>query len=204
MLYYNIRLILLVFLSKGFSISAKSLCAIVPEELIGLAVPNGTARFSGDFMRRAALFSAIFLISQTTAGPSHAASGNIEFGGLIGGLCIIVVGGAGVLDVAPDGLTISTSAGSPATAVITTTSTGFELGVGSPTSFDAAPTDGGTGVTFETSYSTTGVTSILDVLSGVTTILDLGITNVSVDLAATRADPFPPGTYTASTVLTCD
>lgn len=152
-------------------------------------------------MKRAGMCSLIFLALQA---PAQAASGNISFGGLIDGICIILVGSAGVLDIAADGLSLSTSLGSPAGAVVTTTGTGFDVSVGTPTTFNVAPTDGNTGVTFQTEYSTTGITDVSDILGGVTTALGVGVTNVSIDMTATRADPFPPGTYNAQTVITCE
>lgn len=153
-------------------------------------------------MRQTGLVAAAVTVAQLTAAPAR--SETIEFSGLIDALCIILVGTAGVLDVSGDGQTISTSYGSAATAVVTTTGTGFDVDVGTPSSFDTAPTDGNAGVTIQTSYTATGVTEVSGILGGVATALGVGVTNVSVDLTATRSDPFPSGTYSTETTITCE
>lgn len=155
-------------------------------------------------MRRASAIVLTVLVAQAVAPSSRAATGTLQFNGIIDGICIIVVGAAGSLDIAADGLALSTSYGSAATAVVTTTGGGFELSVGTPSVFDTAPTDGNTGVSFQTSYTTTGITAVSGILGGVATALGIGITNVSVDLTATRSDVFPMGTYGAETTITCE
>mgnify|MGYP000318428949 CR=1 FL=1 len=155
-------------------------------------------------MRRVIAIGLTVLAAQLAASSPRAATGTIQFGGLIDGICTIVVGVSGALDISADGLTISTDYGYPATAVVTTTGTGFDLSVGTPSVFDTAPTDGNTGVTFQTSYTTTGITTVSGILGGVATALGIGITNVSVDLSASRSDVFPSGTYGAETTITCE
>lgn len=155
-------------------------------------------------MGRVIAIGLTLLAAQLAASSPRAATGTVQFNGLIDGICTILVGVSGALDISTDGLTISTAYGYPATAVVTTTGSGFELSVGTPSVFDTAPADGNTGVSFQTSYTTTGITSVSGILGSVATVLGLGITNVSVDLSATRSDVFPAGTYGAETTITCE
>jgi hypothetical protein len=87
----------------------------------------------------------------------------------------------------------------------TTTGTGFSVTTEAPSSFTLSPAGGGTNVTFVSSYSATGVTTIS--LSAGTTItpLNLGVTAVDVHLSATKSTgSFPAGAYSAEVLVRCE
>ncbi|MBE7186204.1 MAG: hypothetical protein INR68_17560 [Methylobacterium mesophilicum] len=155
-------------------------------------------------MKTALVSAAVLAILGLSEGP--AASANLEFAGTVLRTCSITVGAPGVLDVGANGTTLSSSSGlgTPATALVVSTGSNYQLSVTNPSSFSLAPSGGNAGVTFDTKYSVTGVTSALNVAAGGSTLLNIGTTNLSVSLTATKATVFPSGLYTAQTVVTCE
>lgn len=144
------------------------------------------------------------MILASSQAPSAGAS--LDFAGTVLRTCTITVGAPGVLDASANGQTLSSSSGlgTPATAVILATGTNYQVSVANPSSFTLAPSGGNAGVSFDTKYSVTGVTNVLNVAAGGSTLLNIGINNLSVSLTATKPAAFPAGTYTAQTVVTCE
>jgi hypothetical protein len=106
----------------------------------------------------------IFSVILALCAPLPAAaqsSGSVQLNGFIIGTCAVVVGAAGTLAVngAGNDLSSANSGGSPALAVITTTSIGYFVHVDQPTGFSVAPTGVPGDAAFTASYSATGATT---------------------------------------------
>lgn len=147
------------------------------------------------------LLSAIFIA------PAAAVTDTVIFNGNVISTCLITVGTPGVLSTngAMNVLSSSEAGGVSGTATVVTTGTDFNLSTSAPSTFFLAPAGGDDDVSFATHYSASGVTSLLDVVGTVTSPLGLGLTNVDVDLSATKsAGVFPAGNYTAQVTLTCE
>lgn len=147
------------------------------------------------------LLSAIFIA------PAAAVTDTVIFNGNVISTCLITVGTPGILSTngAMNVLSSSEAGGVSGTATVVTTGAGFNLSTSAPSTFFLAPAGGDDDVSFATHYSASGVTSLLDVVGSVTSPLGLGLTNVDVDLSATKsAGVFPAGNYTAEVTLTCE
>ncbi len=141
------------------------------------------------------------------ASPARPAEGLAVFAAELLETCVVLVGTPGVLDLSSDGKTLSSSAGGlglSADVTVTTTGTGFEIDISNPSSFATAPSGASSGATFSTHYDMTGVTSGIGILAGVTSLLDIGVTVVDIDMEVSRPTGFPAGTYLAQTVVTCE
>lgn len=152
----------------------------------------------------AGLLSAALAIS---ALPAHAADGIVPFTGLVTSTCVLTVGTPGVLGANADYSTLSSAAAGGTAGLVTALSTGttFRVSAIAPTSFSISPDGGNDGVTFAASYQASGATSIGNTLGAVTTTLGLGLTNLTVNLDATKSSgPFPGGAYTAEVVVRCE
>lgn len=150
-----------------------------------------------------------FAVAFSTIGipAANAVNGTVIFNGTILATCLITIGTPGTLVASADFTELSSQNGGglSGTATVVTTGLGYSLSTSAPASFTSAPADGDANVTFSSSYSASGVTSLLDVVGSVTSPLGLGITNVEVDLAATKsAGIFPAGSYTAEVTVTCE
>lgn len=143
-------------------------------------------------------------LSVFAAGPASALDANLNFSGLILDACLITLGTPGVFVLNADGQSVTTENSVSATATVVTTSANFQIEALPPTQFSAAPNGGNDNVTFTTSLSANGVTSLLGVVSGITSPLGLGITLLEVDMTAERPNGgFPTGLYSATAVLRC-
>lgn len=157
--------------------------------------------------RIAALCSALILAA--SAMPALAANQGVNFGITVGvrHYCQIVLTQQGTMAV-DSGATVLGSkepGGSAATAEITTTRGSYSVSLDAPTTFDAMPTGGDTGVTFATNYSMTGATTSPEVPGTTSTKAKKGLTSVTMDLTATRsAGVYPAGNYSGVAVLRCE
>ncbi|WP_421871427.1 hypothetical protein [Nitratireductor rhodophyticola] len=156
-------------------------------------------------MRKTSLTT--FLLIAIFTSPAAAVTDTVIFNGNIVSTCLITIGTPGILAANGDFSVLSSTGagGTSGNATILTTGGGVNVSTSAPTAFAAAP-DGGDGdVTFASSYSASGVTTLLDVVGEVASPLGLGLTNLNVDLSATKAaGVFPAGNYTAEVVVTCE
>lgn len=121
--------------------------------------------------------------------------------------CILVVGNAGLfgLNATGDVLDSKLAGGLSGSVLATSTGGGYLLSVASPGAFTLAPSGGGDNVTFASTYSLAGATSTGETPESTTTALNLGISTVSVDLAATKSTGiFGAGLYSAAVTVTCE
>ncbi|WP_292896244.1 MULTISPECIES: hypothetical protein [unclassified Nitratireductor] len=106
-----------------------------------------------------------------------------------------------------DGLDVLDSAaagGRAGVATIYTTGPGFQTSLDTPEAFLSAPVGTG-GVTFTTTYSSTGATTTPKVAGSTTTPLEVGASSVSVDLRAVANNAiFQKGEYKAFVTVTCE
>ncbi|MCT7375255.1 hypothetical protein [Chelativorans salis] len=150
------------------------------------------------------LFGAAFLAAIAIQ-PANAET--VIFNGLITSTCLINVGTPGTLVASADYTELSSTeaGGTSGTVTILTTGAGYEVSTDSPSAFATAPAGGGDSVTFASSYSANGVTSLTDVVGSLASPLGLGLTNLSVDLMATKSTgTFPAGDYMAEVTVTCE
>lgn len=138
------------------------------------------------------------------AAPAAHAAG-VGFNGLITSSCALTIGLDGTLTTNPGGTTLASnqSGGSAATALILSTASTYKLEVDPVTSFTLAPT-GGQPDAVAVTYNATGVTTVTARAAGTPLNLGLGLTNVTVDLSATKSSGiFPSGLYHADVVMRC-
>ncbi|WP_048646516.1 hypothetical protein [Nitratireductor soli] len=156
-------------------------------------------------MGKAPLFS-VFLVAISTS-SAGAVDGSVLFNGSVLSTCLITIGTPGTL-VANPGYTVLSSeepGGIAGTATILATGLGFNVSTAAPAAFTSAPAGGDDSVVWSSAYSASGVTSLLDIVGNVTSPLGLGLTNLNVDLTATKsAGHFPAGTYSAMVTVTCE
>lgn len=144
------------------------------------------------------------MISSSTG---NAATANVPFTGTVTATCVLTVGIPGVL--APNaGFTeMSSTNGGGVAGTVAALSTGgtFKVSAIAPTAFTAAPSGGGTAVTFASTYSGTGATTIGSTEGATETTLTPGLTNLSINLAATKTSgTFPAGAYVTEVVVRCE
>ena len=152
-----------------------------------------------------AALTASLLVAPAAA---NAADEIVLFNAAVAGACILTVGTPGTMavDVATyQTLSSKNATGIAGTVTALTSGTGFEVSTTAPSAFLVAPATGNDNVSFASSYSLSGVTTILDVPGITPTVLGLGLTQVDVDLTATKSSGgFETGLYTASVTVTCE
>lgn len=150
---------------------------------------------------RVSLLSAAILAA--AAGSANAA-GNLTFNGLVTGSCALTLGSAGGLGVSTDGLKLSSTeaGGFAANALLLTTSGTYQVQVDPISALAAAPSGGGAD-SVDVAYAATGVTSIVARAAGTPLNLNVGLTNVKVDVTAQKATVFPAGLYRADVTVRC-
>jgi hypothetical protein len=174
-------------------------------------IPLGDIRAStskNGLWRRVLLATCLFcstLISFESEG--RAATANVPFTGTVLSVCALTVGTPGVM--APNAnytqLNSQNAGGSSGSVTAVTTGTGFSVTTEAPSNFTLSPTGGGANVTFTSSYSATGVTTVSLTAGTTVTPLNIGITDVSVHLSATKSTgSFPAGAYAAEVVIRCE
>lgn len=150
----------------------------------------------------------VFVSSLTMASTgTNAATGTVSFTGTVLSLCSLAVSSPGII--APDSsyyeLSSDYSGGTNGTVLAVTTGTGYSISTEAPSSFQSAPSGGNSNVSFDTSYSATGVTSIPLTVGTIETQLNVGLSTVAVHLSASKSDgTFPAGAYTAEVVVRCE
>ena len=152
-------------------------------------------------------FVKVALVAGTLLAPAQAfaVTGNVIFNADVSNTCAITIVDAGILttNVGQTQLSSTNAGGQAGSATLAVTSAAYSVSVNAPTVFDTAPATAGVS-TFAASYGTTGATVLA---AGQTTAkpLSVGTTNVSVNMAATKATgAFPTGTYAATVVLRCE
>jgi hypothetical protein len=160
-------------------------------------------------MRRRILLASALAVSTLISAVSQglAATANVPFSGTILSICALTVGTPGII--APNAnytqLSSQNAGGSSGSVAAVTTGTGFSVTTEAPSSFTLSPTGGGTNVTFTSSYSATGVTTVSLSAGATVTPLNVGITNVAVHLSATKSSgSFPAGAYAAEVLVRCE
>ncbi|MDX2309217.1 MAG: hypothetical protein NW216_13325 [Hyphomicrobium sp.] len=150
-------------------------------------------------------FAVLCLVA--TALPASAQTANVPFAGLVTASCVLTVGIPGVI--APnatfDQLSSTNSGGLAGTISALATGTNFRVSAAAPSDFTLAPDGASSGVTFSTTYSGSGATSFGSTPGSTQRTLGLGLTNMSVNLAASKSSGvFPGGAYAAEVVVTCE
>lgn len=134
----------------------------------------------------------------------------VVFGGTVGlrHFCQIILMNPGTITPSPDLMELSSkqTGGTAGRAEITTTNGSFSvISVDAPPTFQVAPTNGDTGVTFAASYLASGATLVTETSGTVQTQLGNGVTLLDVHLVASRVGtPFPQGAYNAVTTVLCE
>ena len=147
-----------------------------------------------------------------SADPSRAAQGDVPFQGSVTepNACTIIVDQGGTMIPTADATQMSSSfaGGVPGIARIISFAN-YWISVDAPASFDTAPPDGFTGVTFAATYSGQSIfrgrtfterpgSSLVRLRGG------FSITQVTVNLTATKPDTFPAGNYLAQATVRCE
>lgn len=151
-----------------------------------------------------ALASAV-LAAAAVAAPAAAAT--LTFNGLIVDACTVTLSSPGTVASTPTGDEVSSTApgGSPARALLLTTSARYRMVIDPPTGFAAAP-GGATPDSVSVGYRATGVTLGVSTNGLVPLDLGLGLSTIEVDVTARKAagTVFPAGTYRTDLVLRCE
>jgi hypothetical protein len=140
---------------------------------------------------------------------AFAATGNIPFSGSVANTCVITVGSSGTLGVSADFATLGSSqaGGAAGSANVLATGAGFNLSADAPSAWDSAPATGGTNVSFSSTYSATGATTIPSTNGATLTALNAGNHSVAIGMAAQKTvlgETFVSGSYDATVVLRCE
>ncbi|WP_011580643.1 MULTISPECIES: hypothetical protein [Chelativorans] len=147
------------------------------------------------------------VITAATMSNAEAATATMPFSSTVSATCNIAIDSAGIMTPSSDQTQLSSQeqGGSAGLATITTTGASFDVTASAPTAFSAAPAGGETNVTFASLYSATGATTATDVAGATPTALGTGVTNLAVDLTATKSTGiFPEGNYSADVTITCE
>ena len=139
------------------------------------------------------------------AGNTGAAE--LPFAGTVTATCTLIVGLPGTLapNTASTVLGTRESGGNAGTVTALATGAGFSVSVQAPSSFNARPAGGESDVVFTSDYSSSGATNIAITDAGVTAPLNVGTTELSVEMAATKSTgSFPAGAYLSAVTITCE
>ncbi|MEM9330853.1 MAG: hypothetical protein AAGA53_05975 [Pseudomonadota bacterium] len=138
---------------------------------------------------------------------AQAVTDNIPFTGTVSATCLITVTGGGTL-AANAGFTSlsSVNAGGAAGTANVTSNGAFSVSLDPVTNFDPTTTapNADLNTLFNSSYDLAGANTTTGA-TGTTALANTGITNVSVDLTATKSSGvFEAGSYDATVVLRCE
>ena len=136
-----------------------------------------------------------------------AATGNVPFAGIVTSTCVLTVGAPGVLAASTDFTHLSSqvAGGSAGTIAVLSTGTTFKVSAIAPTAFTTAPAGGGDAVNFSASYQGTGATSIGSTPGTTATLVNTGLTNLSVNLLAAKSTgTFNGGAYATEVIVRCE
>lgn len=150
---------------------------------------------------------AVAAASAVAALAAPAAAATLTFNGLIVDSCTVTLSSPGTMTPTPTGDEVSSTApgGSPARALLLTTSARYRMVIDPPSGFATAP-GGATPDSMSIGYRSTGVT-VAATTSGLAPLdLGLGLSTVDVDITARKAAGavFPAGTYRSDLVLRCE
>lgn len=141
------------------------------------------------------------------SGPAIAVTANVPFSGLVTATCVLTVGTPGVLAPNTDFTVLSSLAagGVPGSIAVLSTGASFKISAIAPTAFTLAPATGGDSVTFASQYQATGATTVGSTPGTTETTVNAGLTNMVVNLAATKSvGNFAGGAYAAEVVVRCE
>jgi hypothetical protein len=152
-----------------------------------------------------ALAAAFFLLAPVTA---HAATTGALFSGSILSTCILVAGTPGIITANADytGMSSHNGGGLASSVLATATGNSFDITTEAPAAFTLAPAGANTGTTFSSTYALSGATTAAEADGATPRGLNIGISTVTVNMAATKsADAFPASlTYTATVTVRCE
>jgi hypothetical protein len=157
-------------------------------------------------MKKLFAFSvAAFLFASALA---QAATTGALFSGSILSTCILVAGTPGIITANGDYTEMSShnGGGLASTVVATATGSSFDITTEAPPAFTLAPAGANTGTTFSSTYALSGATTAAEADGATPRGLNIGISTVTVNMAATKsADAFPASlTYTATVTVRCE
>ena len=152
-----------------------------------------------------AFSAAAFLFAPALA---HGATAGALFSGSILSTCVLVAGTPGLITANGDYSEMSSHNGGGLASTVAATATGssFEITTEAPSAFTLAPAGANTGTTFSSSYALSGATIAAEADGAVAGGLNIGLTTVTVHMAATKSgDAFPASlTYTATVTVRCE
>lgn len=148
---------------------------------------------------------AAFLLA---AAPAQAATTGATFLGSILSTCVLVAGTPGIITANADytGMSSHNGGGQASTVVATATGSSFAITTEAPSAFTLAPAGANTGTTFSSSYLLSGATTAVEANGATSRGLNIGLTTVTVHMAAAKsADAFPASpTYSAIVTVRCE
>ncbi len=155
--------------------------------------------------RLIALAAVLFLF---VPGYAYAATTGAVFTGSILSICILVAGTPGIITPNADYTGMSSHNAGGLASLVTATATGSAFGITTeaPSAFTLAPAGANTGTTFSSSYALSGATTAAEGNGTIARGLNIGISTVTVNMAATKsADAFPASlTYSAIVTVRCE
>lgn len=157
---------------------------------------------------RTLLLTTIASVSLAISAPAViAATANVPFTGLVTATCVLTVGTPGVLAPNTDFTSLNSLAagGTPGSVSVLSTGATFKVSAIAPTVFTLAPPTGGDNVSFASTYQATGATAIGTTPGTTQTTVNAGLTNLTINLAATKsAGNFTGGAYAAEVIVRCE
>ncbi|MEM9837801.1 MAG: hypothetical protein AAF830_01465 [Pseudomonadota bacterium] len=131
---------------------------------------------------------------------------DVLFNGTVGDACTVVADTDGTLALNGTSTVLGSAeaGGAAGTATVTTNNTTFNVTIDPIAAFTTGPADADTNTTFATQYDAAGATTATDVDGATPTTLGNGVTNLTVDAAATKTSgTFSAGTYQLTATVRC-
>ena len=165
-------------------------------------------RVLGRAARRAAVrVLAAVALKAIAVAPIQAVDATVTFSSTIAGICSLLIDTNGLMAANATYTELSSQEllGLPAAVTAVTTSGGYSVSALAPGAFTSAPAGGDADVTFAAVYSGLGTTIIPETDGATPTPLNLGLTVLTVNLAATKSSgTFPAGNYQADVIVRCE
>lgn len=158
---------------------------------------------------RTSILTSAALLAALAGTGAQAASGEVPFNGAVTNTCVLQAATPGTMVSSGDAKTLSSrtaEGGVSGSVQVLATGPLFKVTTTAPAGFTAGPADRNTNTSFETFYSLNGVTTLDQVAGTTESSVSVGITNMLVDLKATKTSGiFSAGAdYKALVTVTCE
>lgn len=148
--------------------------------------------------------AACLLASSITSAAAQTT--NVPFNAVVTSVCAVTVVTPGVMATSTDFKKLDSREAAGVAGVVEIINTGpFSVSAEAPSVFTAAPAGGGDNVNFQAFYTASGATTSGETPGTTQTPLATGVTNLDIDLVASKSTGvFPQGAYATEVVVRCE